>query len=270
MESLRFEPLGQVNLTFDDIQVLPGNGSHQFRIPISLIGSWLDKDGADTAQVLTTGRVWVDRAGPRWVGELGTQVITVRGYAVSHDLLIDVTDDQLVALERGRTDGDLRFQVDLQVTLLNAPEKVYPVKQSQIAFRVTASRWGSFLIRSVARSRSSSASRHHCPNPTSSSSRTTQPSGPRRWYTRLRTSATPEQSCAAISGETASARVGTFWTSSPSCRASRPKTGSIQRRSVVRKTSGWRHVLRNAEHDPRGTPPRGRGRSAVHLEPADR
>ena len=78
---------------------MPGNGSHQFRIPIGIIGSWLDKDGADSVQVLTTGRVWVDRAGPRWVGELGTQVITVRGYAVSHDLVLSVTDDQLVALD---------------------------------------------------------------------------------------------------------------------------------------------------------------------------
>jgi hypothetical protein len=145
MESFRFEPLGQVNLTYSDIQVIPGNSSHQFRIPIDVIGSWLDKDGANTAQVLATGRVWVDRPGPRWVGELGTQVITVRGYAVSHDLLLDVTDDQLIALERGRTDGDVRFQIDLQVTLLSAPDGVHPERQTQIAFRVTPSRWVEIL-----------------------------------------------------------------------------------------------------------------------------
>ena len=145
MESFRFEPLGQVNLTYGEIQVVPGNGSHQFRMPIDVIGSWLDKDGATTAQVLTTGRVWVDRAGPRWVGELGTQVITVRGFAVSHDLVLSVTDDQLVALERGRTDGDVRFQIDLQVMLLSAPEGVHPERRTQIAFRVPASRWVELL-----------------------------------------------------------------------------------------------------------------------------
>lgn len=138
----------RVNVTFGALQAFAGNGSQQLRIPLETIASWLDDQGKETVQLLVTGRVRFERAdaGATWLGELGSQVLTIRGYVLTGDYLsLSLSDDQLVAIERNRPNGDIRLTLDLQFTLLSPPPRTYPVRDIQVSHNTRASAWTELL-----------------------------------------------------------------------------------------------------------------------------
>lgn len=73
------------------------------------------------------------------------QVLTVRGYAASEELAIDLSDDQLVALERARGENDIVFNLKLQVTLLPPVRDVHPVASEEAQVRIARGRWSELL-----------------------------------------------------------------------------------------------------------------------------
>lgn len=65
--SLRFLPLGNINLTFGDASASPGNGSHRLTVEITAVGMWLDPDVvASNVTVLLGGQAWIDNPERRW------------------------------------------------------------------------------------------------------------------------------------------------------------------------------------------------------------
>lgn len=140
--SLRFLPLGNINLTFGEASASPGNGSHQLAVEITAVGMWLDPDVvASNVTVLLGGHAWIDDPERRWLGELLPQVITVRGYQTHEKLMLDLSDDQLIVLERNRSGQDLSLQLTLQATLLGGPPGVHPVVDQQVGYRIGRARW---------------------------------------------------------------------------------------------------------------------------------
>lgn len=136
--SLRFLPLGQIHVAFGDVFLSPGSGSHRLMLPIQVTGTWLDP--GSNAPTLLTGTVWTDQPF-RWLAGLQPQVVRVRGYQVGEELVIDLSDDQLIALERARGENDLVLRLKLQATLLHANEAIHPVTQEETQFRIPRSRW---------------------------------------------------------------------------------------------------------------------------------
>lgn len=68
-----------------------------------MTGTWLDpQDPQSNAQALLTGTVWTEQPSFRWVAGLEAQVVTLRGYAAGEELVVSLTDDQLICLERAR------------------------------------------------------------------------------------------------------------------------------------------------------------------------
>jgi hypothetical protein len=144
--SLRFLPLGQIHLAFGDVYITAGSGSHRLTLPIQVTGTWLDPDEVSSnAPTLLVGEVWIDQPNFRWLVGLQPQVLTVRGYQAPEDLVIDLSDDQLIALERARGENDLVLRLKLQATLLFANEAVHPVAQEDTQFRISRSRWSELL-----------------------------------------------------------------------------------------------------------------------------
>jgi hypothetical protein len=141
--SLRFGELGQVLLAFGDPSLQAGVGTHRLVLPIKANGSWLDPDQPQTsnAALLLTGTVWSHLPTFRWFSSLLPQVLTLRGYQLPDDLTIDLSDDQLIALERSRGEGDVSLQLKLQGTLLGAKPDVYPIANEDTPYRIQRSRW---------------------------------------------------------------------------------------------------------------------------------
>jgi hypothetical protein len=140
--SVRFVHLGQVHFTFGEAALTPGFGSQRLVLPMKVTGTWLDPDDpAANLPMLLTGTVWADSPVPRWLGSLHSQTLTVRGYLVSEDLELDLSDDQLVALERARGEDDLTLTIKLEATLLPPVEGVHPVARENVYYRIARSRW---------------------------------------------------------------------------------------------------------------------------------
>lgn len=140
--SLRFEALGQVHVAFGRVDLFPGYGSHRLALHVEVTGTWLNPDEpTSTAAVLVTGTLWTDLPTFRWVSGLEPQVLTIHGYQVGEELVVDVTDDQLIALERARGEGDVALRLKLQASLLGVGPTVYPVPQEEVSLRIPPSRW---------------------------------------------------------------------------------------------------------------------------------
>jgi hypothetical protein len=140
--SLDYLPRGRVRVDLDEIFATAGVGAHRLAIQGQFTASWLDQesDGAATPALLT-GTVDVSTRGQRWLGGLQPLVVTLRGFPVHRDLLLSVSDEQVVALDRARADGDLHFVVTLQMTLLEPPGAVHPVGDTQVTLPVSRARW---------------------------------------------------------------------------------------------------------------------------------
>ncbi|MFF0822034.1 hypothetical protein ACFYUR_16825 [Micromonospora haikouensis] len=146
MASLRFLPLGQIHVSFGDVHLTPGVANHRLVLPVQVTGTWLDaQDPASNAQALVTGTVWTEQPSFRWVAGLEPQALTLRGYAAGEELVVSLTDDQLICLERMRGQDDATLRLKLQATLLTPPDGVHPVAHEELPVRIPRSRWQELL-----------------------------------------------------------------------------------------------------------------------------
>jgi hypothetical protein len=144
--SLRFGGLGQIHVAFGDVQVNAGSGTHRLVFPAQVTATWLDPDGppggpppSDAA--LITGTVWTEIQGHRWLADMAPQVIATRGYVLGEEFWIDLSSDQVIELERGRGESDLRLTLKVTATLLQPKIGTHPLAQEQIAVNVTPAIW---------------------------------------------------------------------------------------------------------------------------------
>lgn len=69
------------------------------------------------------------------------QVVTLRGYAAGEEeLIVSLTDDQLLHLERIRGQDDVVLRLKLQATLLS-PDGVHPVTHQELPLRIPRTHW---------------------------------------------------------------------------------------------------------------------------------
>lgn len=140
--SLRFLPLGQIHMAFGDVHLTPGSGTHRLVLPIKITGTWLDPDAPTSiTAALLVGTAWTSQPYFRWLAGLELQVLTLRGFAVGEELVLSLSDEQLIALERARGEGDIVLTLKLQATLLPPYEGVHPITAEEISFRISGTRW---------------------------------------------------------------------------------------------------------------------------------
>lgn len=116
---------------------------HRLLLPGQIAACWLEvNDPKSKAVALLNGTVFTDLPTRAWLGCLDCQVVHVRGFPSQIELGFDVTDDQLVSLDRAQLrDEDIRLEVTLQITLLYPPTGIESVVSQQIHHRITRARW---------------------------------------------------------------------------------------------------------------------------------
>jgi hypothetical protein len=121
-----------------------GLGSHLLRVDFDSRGDWLT--GHETAQTLVTGEVWCSNApGSPWVGALVPQVHTLRPFSYNTWLAVQVSDDQLIALDKARDDKPLNLRIDIKSTLFQPAEGFYPVAEDQFTVSADGPDWAKLL-----------------------------------------------------------------------------------------------------------------------------
>lgn len=144
--SFRFGSLGQIHMALGDAVIAPGYTSHRLMFPITVTGTWLNpEDATANAPTMLFGAAWTGLPNYRWLASVQPQVLTVRGYAASEELVIDLSDDQLVALERARGENDVVLNLKLQATLLLPVRDVHPVASEEARVRIARGRWSELL-----------------------------------------------------------------------------------------------------------------------------
>jgi hypothetical protein len=139
--SLRFGS-ENVHIAFNHVALQAGKGTHGVLFDITSRATWLKQEPAsETTPLLLTGTVWIEQTGAGRLGGLEPQVLQLRGYDASEKVIVDLSDDQLVALERGRGGDDITFRFDLQATLLQPQDGMHPVTNDQVTVRVPRARW---------------------------------------------------------------------------------------------------------------------------------
>ena len=140
--SFRFSPLGQIHMVFSDAHMTPGSGAHRLVFPVKVTGTWLDPDGPTSiAAALLVGTVWTGQPYFRWLAGLEPQVVTLRRFPADEELVVSMSDDQLIALERARGEDDVVLIVKLQATLLSAHEGVHSIGPQNATLRISRTRW---------------------------------------------------------------------------------------------------------------------------------
>jgi hypothetical protein len=140
--SLRFLPLGQIHIAVGDVFLTPGFSTSRMVLSTKITGTWLDPDApTSNAAALLTGTVWTDQPNFRWLAGLQPQLLALRGFQVTEELLIDIADDQLIALERARGENDVVLRLKLQATLLPPYDGVHPLAQEETTLRIPRTRW---------------------------------------------------------------------------------------------------------------------------------
>jgi hypothetical protein len=115
-------------------------------IPVQVTATWLTNDEPPAATpVLIVGSVWSDQPYFRWFAGVEPQVLALRGYPAGEELALSLSDEQLIALERDRGEGDVSFVIKLQATLLPPAEGVHPVMQEDVMLRIPRARWMELL-----------------------------------------------------------------------------------------------------------------------------
>lgn len=138
---LRLAP-GQIHLDFDDVYLSAGAGVHRLAFRLRTRGSWLDPDvPTATAPALLLGAVWALQPSFRYLTGLEPSMLTLRGFPVTEECVISLTDEQLLALEHLREEGDVQLLLKLQVSLLPAAPGVHPVAEEEVAIRIPRIRW---------------------------------------------------------------------------------------------------------------------------------
>jgi hypothetical protein len=111
-------------------------------LPAKVAATWLDRETPGLNEpTLLTGTTWTDQPLFRWLAAIQPQTLAVRGYQVNEELVIDLLDDQIIALEHTRGENDVVLRVKLQATLLRADVGIYPVAYEEIPVRISAGRW---------------------------------------------------------------------------------------------------------------------------------
>lgn len=135
-------PSGRVRFDLEGLYATAGAGAHRFALRCKSAASWLEPEPEPAgAAALLTGTVDVATRGQRWVGGLQPVLLTLRSYPVPTDLLLSVTDDQLVALDLARADGGFELVLTLQMALLEPPAGAPPVRDTQVTLPVPRGRW---------------------------------------------------------------------------------------------------------------------------------
>lgn len=105
---------------------------------MTMAGGWLSP--GSTAPVIMEGFMW---SGPGMapVAPIGARVVTLCDFPVPAPLEVTLTDDQLIAFECARLDGDVELTLDLSVTVLAAPGGMEPTVTSQTRYRIPSEQW---------------------------------------------------------------------------------------------------------------------------------
>jgi hypothetical protein len=137
---------GQLLLRFDDLRLLAGLGTYRMSFPFVHRATWLaDQDFHTAATFLLTGSVWSASAGHRFVGSLQPRCVNVRGVDVNDNLFLDVSSDQLAALNATRLHSDLELRINIEATWLDAPPDTFPTVSAESTLRVNAPAWSRLL-----------------------------------------------------------------------------------------------------------------------------
>jgi hypothetical protein len=137
---LQFQ-IGRLILTFGDLRLIAGVGHHQLAFPFSHSASWLGQDSIANVAVILGARVYSTTTSMRWVGDVASRVFTVRSFGVPDELVVGLTDAQLLALDAERHDGPLRLQIDLTGTLVHVPAGVHPSMDASLTLITQPEAW---------------------------------------------------------------------------------------------------------------------------------
>lgn len=140
--SLSFGTLGQIHLAIGEPVLTTGIGTNRLALPVKVAATWLDRETPGLNEpTLLTGTTWTDQPLFRWLATVQTQTLAVRGYQVSEELVIELLDDQIIALEQARGENDMVLRIKLQATLLRADVGIHPVAHEEVPIRISAGRW---------------------------------------------------------------------------------------------------------------------------------
>ncbi len=142
MVSLDFQPLGSIKLAFNEVYLGAGVGTHRLEFKTSTYASWLPKDGSTSnTAVILTGEAWLNVPSYRWFAGFLPQVAIVRGFPTDVPLAIDLSDEQLIALDALRGAGDITLGLTVNATLLGSDPAIHPVASANYSFVIKGSRW---------------------------------------------------------------------------------------------------------------------------------
>jgi hypothetical protein len=140
--TLDYLPHGRVRIDLDGLYATAGVAAHRLAIRGHFAASWLDKEPEPAASpALLTGTVDVATRGQRWFGGLQPVALTLRSFPVATDLILSTSDEQLVALDHARDDGDLQLVLNLQMVLLDPPGPAQPISDVQVTVPISRARW---------------------------------------------------------------------------------------------------------------------------------
>jgi hypothetical protein len=144
--SMRYGEHGQIRMVFGDVHLQPGMASHCLVVSMKATATWLDAESSsDHAQALLTGTVLMEQPGYKWLAAMHPQVLSLRGFMTSDSISIELSDDQLIALDRASGDGGIALRCKLKTTLMHPPAEVYPVTEEEVTVRIPRTRWVELL-----------------------------------------------------------------------------------------------------------------------------
>jgi hypothetical protein len=88
-----------------------------------------------------SARVYAGNTGMKWVGAVPGRVFSVRGYEVSDELVVSLTDSQLLALDAERHGHYLELIINLVGTMIHVAPGVYPSSETQLTLFIQAETW---------------------------------------------------------------------------------------------------------------------------------
>jgi hypothetical protein len=137
---------GQIHLDVDEVYLSAGVATHRIAFKVRTRASWLDPQVPEaTAPTLLLGAVWTMEPSFRWITGIDPVVFALRGYPAAEECVISLTDDQLLALERMRGEGDVQLLLKLQLALLTSATGVHPVVENETTVRISRARWMELL-----------------------------------------------------------------------------------------------------------------------------
>lgn len=136
----------QLQLTFGSPSVMAGLGVHVLRLELSHQALWLDpEDHAATAVVLLGGTARLDPDN-RLVGAFAPRTLGAYGFPVGGDWLeLQLSDEQLVALDIARGPGDFALRIDVTATVISGQGGHRAPYTAQLSYRIPAPLWHQIL-----------------------------------------------------------------------------------------------------------------------------